>query len=368
MRNNLVGLAMLALVVGGPIYADEPAKRPFYMGFTSWPYAATSKAVLGTYSFIGSNGDIVAEHIEEGVPWLEAVQGKPFPKGFVTRVDGRRKMRPKGVKLLLSITPLDLDRCTLATLADDKGQQPLPKEWVRKRLNDPDVKKAYLNYCVWMTDRFKPDYLLTGIESNELLLHRPNQWKDYLELSQHVRGELKKKYPALPVAESITLHKLLDTTIRDLDAYRKAIKSFVAEHDFFGVSFYPFFLGQHTSREFLEALAFLPKFSDKPIAITETGHPAEDLVAKKFKLNFPSTPKEQDDFINALLTRAQEDRYLFVVCFTWKDFDELWKNFPPEAQDLGRLWRDTGLVDENDKRRPAYATWKKALARPRGEK
>jgi hypothetical protein len=144
------------------------------------------------------------------VPWIEAAQDKPFPGTFVEKMEGHRRNRPPGKKLLLSISPLDLGRKTLAELGNATGQQPLPTDWGAQRFNDPIVKQAYLNYVRWMAEFFRPDYLFAGIESNELLNNQPAEWKNYLELSRFVRSEIKKLYPALPVAESITLHKLLE--------------------------------------------------------------------------------------------------------------------------------------------------------------
>jgi len=66
-----------------------------------------------------------------------------------------------------------------------------------------------------------------------------------------------------------------------------------------------------------------------------------------------------------LLSRAQTHHYLFVTCWAARDFDELWQTFPEAVKDLGALWRDTGLIDEAGKSRPAYATWKGWLSRPR---
>ena len=147
--------------------------------------------------------------------------------------------------------------------------------------------------------------------------------------------------------------------------YRVKIQEFVENQDFFAVSFYPFFLGSHTEKEFGEALDYLPTFTSKPIAITETGHPAEPTRIRAWKLDFPSDPKEQETFVKVLLARAQAHRYRFVTYWTARDFDELWKTFPESVKDLGALWRDTGLIDEAGRPRPAYETWKLWLAKPR---
>jgi len=334
------------------------------MGFTTWPYAATLKAVNDTYEFIGANGDLITEHIEEGVPWTAVISGKPFPQSFVAKLDGRRRNRPKGMKLLLSLTALNMGRSGLADDVGEIGKQPIPATAVGFEFKDSSVHRAYLAYCEWMIDFFKPDYLLTGIESNELLNNSPGKWTDYVAFSREIQFQLKKRHPNLPISESVTLHKLLDTKNPSIVAYRKSIHEFVAKQDFFAVSFYPFFLGLHTRSEFTQALQFLSNFCDKPIGIAETGHPAIPIVVKSYGLNFRSSPEEQDQYVQALISEAQTHRYLFVTYWLTRDFYELWKTFPVSSKDLAGLWRDTGLVDKDGVKRPAFATWKAAADRP----
>jgi hypothetical protein len=340
------------------------AKREFLMGFTSWPYAATPEAVRETYAFISTNADLVVEHMDDGVPWTESLRDAPFPKAFLEKIEGRRKNRPPGMKLLLSLTPLNLGHNGLAECAGNGQRPPLPVELKRKPFDDQKVIRAYVNYCRRMVEFFQPDFLVTGIESNELLNNQPQQWDAYLELGRQVRHELQQRFPRLPLSESITLHKLRDQQNPRLAEYRTKIHALVQSHDFFAVSFYPFFLGLHTEKEFAEALDDLPAFSDKPIAIAETGHPAEPIKIRTWKLDFPADAQEQAAFVQVLLSQAQVHHYLFVTYWTARDFDELWKTFPESVKDLGTLWRDTGLIDEAGRPRPAYEMWKLWLAKP----
>ena len=335
------------------------------MGFTSWPYAATADAVQGTYAFIGTNADLVVEHMDDGVPWVESLREVPFPKAFLDKIEGRRKSRPPATKLLLSLTPLNMGRNALAESAGNGQRPPLPAELKDKPFNDPQLVRAYASYCRRMVEFFQPDFLLTGIEANELLNNQPKAWNAYRELSRQVQRGLREKFPQLPISESITLHKLLDRQNHGLVEYRKQIQVFVESHDFFAVSFYPFFLGLHQEQEFAEALDYLPMFTRRPIAITETGHPAEPLKIRAWNLDFPTNPKEQAAFVRVLLSRAQAHHYRFVTYWAARDFDELWKTFPDAVKDLGALWRDTGLIDQAGQPRPAYETWREWLSKPR---
>ena len=63
------------------------------------------------------------------------------------------------------------------------------------------------------------------------------------------------------------------------------------------------------------------------------------------------------------MTVVKMAKFLVVICFTWRDYDRLWQTFPEAVKDLGRLWRDTGLVDEDSQSRPAMETWRTVLER-----
>ena len=57
---------------------QEHKTRPFYMGFTPFPWDMTAEAAEATNKFIVNNGDIIAHHLGAGVPWPEALEDKPF--------------------------------------------------------------------------------------------------------------------------------------------------------------------------------------------------------------------------------------------------------------------------------------------------
>ncbi|MEW5977364.1 MAG: hypothetical protein AB1898_16355 [Acidobacteriota bacterium] len=341
-------------------------QRSHFMGFTPWLSAATAEAVAETYALIAQSADIITHHVES-VPWTEALKGEPFRPGLQGNLDLRKKNTPPGFRVVVSISPLNTGRNGLAGYYGDHDNMPLPADFEGKRFNDPKIQTAYLNYCRRIAEFFHPDYFIIGIEANELFKNTPGAWADYLQLSQHVYAELKKEYPDLPISQSVTLHQLLDRKNPNLAQYQTRIKAFIALHDFAAVSYYPFFNGLHSYDEFLQSLESVRQFTDKPIGISECGHPAEPIVVKSWNLDFPATPEEQNDFVRALLTQAQRDRYFFVTWFAIKDFDALWASFPDSAKDLGRLWRDTGLVDEKGNKRPAYLTWLRTLAKARGE-
>ena len=102
--------------------------------------------------------------------------------------------------------------------------------------------------------------------------------------------------------------------------------------------------------------------SDKPIAITETGFPAEDFSIMGGSLTFESNPAKQDRYITQLLAQADRRGFVFIINFVLRDYDALFDK--TGGGDNNIAWRDTGLYDEDGHPRPALETWLAALARP----
>lgn len=358
----MIRILILGTAIGLLGYAQAQVEgvteRRFLMGFTSWPYAATREAVQGTYNFIGANGELLTEHFDNGVPWPEMVRDEPFPAWLQAKLQGLKASRPANCQLALSLTPLNMGRNGLAPCAGEGERPPLPAVLEGKPFDDPVLIRAYTNYCLQMIDFFRPDFCLTGIEPNELLSNKPDQWPAYVRLSRAVQAVVRARFPDLPLAESITLHRLYDPRHPRRAEYQAQVKEFIATHDYLAVSFYPLFPGFNRAPEYSAALDFLPTFTDKPIAFAETGCPAERLTVSAYGLDVDFTPADQEAYVRALLTRAQRDGYLYVTYWAHRDFDALWEIFPADVKDLGRLWRDTGLVDEAGNLRPAGVAWR----------
>src|SRR5918994_6872193 len=127
-----------------PEYQD-PATRPFAMGFTRWPADLTPEGVATAQKFAELHGDIVAVMFIGGIPWPQAFEGKSFPKDVQNALADRPS---NNNKLFLSISPLDRDRKGLAPYWGEMDNQPLPKPWDKEPLNSPRVKKAFLNFVL----------------------------------------------------------------------------------------------------------------------------------------------------------------------------------------------------------------------------
>ncbi len=63
------------------------------------------------------------------------------------------------------------------------------------------------------------------------------------------------------------------------------------------------------------------------------------------------------DYLETLLLNAHNQNYEFVIWWAYRDYDKLWNTFPDEYKDIGKLCRDTGLIDEKGKERPSLNVW-----------
>ena len=329
----------------------EYQTRNFSMGFSTWIYAPTQQAKDDTYQFISENSDIYSEHIDNNIPWNAWMNNTMLPSEFTDEIESRVLNRIASNQLLLAISLLNLSRDDLAE--DFDGTIPN-----YTAMNDQEIEDAYFKHVQYLVNALEPDYLVIAIEVNELKIHSESKWNEYKLLIKEVKTRIKLEWPDLKISESITLHNLYQPDVPNPDEYIDELVNYANEMEFVGISYYPFFKGQHTRSEFQQAFDFLHSKINRPLAFVETSHLAENLSVPSFNLFIEGDPCEQNAYLEILLTNAQEQDYEFVIWWAHRDFDELWETFPEELKDLGKIWRDTGLLDENGNERHGYSTWK----------
>ena len=332
-------------------FFSEYSSRNFKMGFSTWAYAPTVEAVNNTYKFIRENADIYSEHIDYKIPWNAWINDLSLPVEFTNEIDSRISKRISNIKLALSVSLLNNERSDLAE--DYDGNTP---EY--SKLSDINIENAYFKHIQYLTSRFNPDYLIIAIEVNELYLRSPEKWGDYKVLISNVKNRLKQEYPELMVSESITLHNLYKPDIPNSQKYIDEIIEYANNMDFVAISFYPFFKGMHSEKDFQKAFDFLHDKITRPIAFAETSHLSEDLSIDSYDLFIKSNECEQNAYLETLTLNAQKQDYEYIIWWAHRDFQKLWETFPEELKDLGKLWRNTGLILDNGNSKKAYYTWK----------
>ncbi|MEQ8517494.1 MAG: glycosyl hydrolase 53 family protein [Cytophagales bacterium] len=335
-------------------FFSEYNQRNFSMGFTSWPYGPDLEDVSSTYSFISQNADIYCEHIDSNIPWSAWINDSTLPASFVNDIAFKKSNKIAGLDFLLAVSVLNLDRSDLAN--DFDGNRPN-----YSKLSDSAIIDAYTKHLDYLITEFEPTYLVMSIEGNELLIHSPNKWDDYKTLMMAVRAEIKSRFPNLRITESFTLHNLFQPDVANPEDYIDEVSNYANQLDFVGISFYPFFKGLSDSVGFQSVFDYLHSKITKPIVFAETTNLAENLIVPGLSLNISGNPEEQDIYLKVLLHNAQKHNYEFVIWWAHRDFDELWETFLPDVKDLGQIWRDTGLLDEEGNERKAYDSWQSAF-------
>lgn len=333
---------------------EKASERAYKMGFSTWSYGPTEPERQDTYSFVQTNGDIYSEQVDDRIPWKAWMNNTELPEEFVSDINFRVSKKRDNISLVLSVSPLNSGRNDL--IADWDGTS-----IDYSQINDQKIADAYFEHVQYLVERLQPDYLVAAMEVNDLLTNVPAQWADFQSLMSNVRNRLTQKFPTLKITESITLHNFFEPQVADPEAYVQQVADHINQLDFVAVSFYPFFKGQHTASEFQKAFDFLHAQVQPPIAFVETNHLAEDLVVPAFNTNITSTPSEQKAYLEVLLTNAEKQNYEFAIWWAHRDYDALWETFPDAVKDLGQVWRDTGLLDEDGNERPAYSVWQSAF-------
>jgi hypothetical protein len=363
-----VGIILMAFF---GIYANvghgQEEARPFYMGFTPFPYAISLEAVEYSYERIAVDADLIAHHFDNGVPWVEALSGATYSENIMNDWKFRLANTPENHQIFVAVTPISFERTGLARYRGEQDDMPLPAPFDNYSFDHPDVEAAFMTYCEVIIAYFDPDFFVFSIEANLLMKLRPDLWESYVTLHRHVYTRLKAAHPDLPIMASMTGIDLLEGyTDADHEAQMRAFDDIIDYTDYFALSLYPYMTAYMTNvipDDMFDRLALL---TDKPLAVAETGYPAQDFainVGEGLRLEFESDMAKQEQYITFLLNEADEHQFHFVINFVLRDYDELWQQLGGR-EDLTIAWRDTGLYDEAGEARPALNVWRTALQLP----
>ena len=340
---------------------ELPATRTFYMGFTPLPWDFTEEAFRDTYRRISENGDIVAHHLDEGVPWTEALEGRPYAENVRADI-ARRKANTKGREVFLSVTPLALDRQSLANYWGTDSHMPNPAPFAGATLNAPEVKTAFTNYALDMIETFDPAFFAYAIEISDIKAN-PAVRSQFVDLAAHVYAAVKDRHPSLPVFPTYTLGDAASVDVglmRDLAPYTDVV----------AVSTYPFVwdgvggdAGKIPRDWFEKIAAVLP---GKPFAVAETGFLAGRFSKLTSLVFISSDPSSQEAYVDFLLSEAQRLNAAFVIWYVPMDYDRLWEKMKANGMNAWfAQWMRTGLWDAAGEGRPGLDLWNRWRQLPR---
>ncbi|MDQ3148572.1 MAG: glycoside hydrolase family 97 catalytic domain-containing protein [Chloroflexota bacterium] len=314
-----------------------------------------------TSRLIGANGDLVAYHFDNGVPWVEALadtfaSAEPPYSANVREVWAQeRAARPAGTKVAVAINPLGVPRNSLAPywgvgqgfyhddrfnlvgtgVVQDYESRLLPHPWNTYALDSPQVKTAFLNYARRTLDYFRPDYLITGVEVNLALQADPVLFARYVELQRYVYTQLRAN-PAYAhvkigvsvaaeyfVADEFGVPVLADAMQGSgvAEGHLNGLRALLPYTDLVGLSVYPvktrFGTSQIQAGFFDTLFSTLRSVTDKPLAITEAGYPSSTFQVQN--LHFSSSRETQFRFLRLMLSESAKHGLEFVTNYSVRD-------------------------------------------------
>jgi hypothetical protein len=362
---KIILLVIFAAFIGSCDKESNGPSRSFYMGFTPFPYEVSLEATDYVYNKIATHADIIDHHFDNGVPWVEAFENKPFSNNIVNDWNFRKEKTPANQKVYVSVSALRTSRDSMALYRGEADDMPLPKPWNTYRFNDEHVKVAYVNYCKRLIEFFNPQFFNMSVEANLLYYLKSSLWSDYMDFHKHVFTELKASYPSLTIFSSVTGAHIMPGFFagNDFVQQRLAVLQVLEYSDLYAISFYPYLSGYLGNAFPDNTFDELFNISEKPLAIAETGYPAQNFSIKiddKTEVLVNTDAAKQNKYFTDLFKAAQKRKALFVINFVLRDYDPLWKSIGGK-NDLSIAWRDTGLYDENAAERPSMVTWNQFL-------
>ncbi len=341
-----------------------PESRSFYIVLTPFSYDTTLQSIEKTYKIAKEHTDLICHHFDGGVPWPEAFEDKLYHPKVEEAIDLRLRHLQEGQKVYLAVTPIN-GRSSLAGYWGEKEKMERPGVWKDKDFDDPDVIKAYTNYCRRMIREFHPDFMAYGIEVNILANSNPAAFEKFLVMVEQVYGTLKEENPKLPIFLTIQIEPFLQNE----EKQREAVKRLLPYTDYIAVSSYPFFYKadpKELPENWFSQMADLAP--EKPFAVAETGFPAEDLVLKKQNVRILGNERWQAEYVQFLFNKLNELNGEFIVWFCPVDYDLLWNKIENYVEEWYKIWRDTGLFNGNVEARLSLEVWDAWLKLPiRGE-
>jgi len=362
------GLEVSASQGAPPVYEGTPSEPidrhdgETLFGISPFPGGFTTLEQNKAFELARLHGNIYVVQRDNGVPWAEAYEDIDYPRTMMSDWENFKRRRPSGSPMYLALAPLNFDR---ETLIDPVEGSSMPPELRNKPFDHPNVKRAYLNHVRRAVEFFDPDYLNIGVESGELSHRNPSTWPAFVELFRHVRDGIKADHPDIQIGISWGLQSLMQPEAAEIS------RSLVDLSDFVGISFYPYMSEFHEAfgtaalpdppGEWRIAFDWLRNYTDKPIAICETGYNSTDASIVNPSIQLGGSEELQVRYIQELASISRRDDYLFVIWYFSTDITNLIETMG-EAGESVLLWRENGLVDKDFNSKPALQTWSDAAA------
>jgi hypothetical protein len=350
-----------------------PDSRSVLLGMQPFPHNASIEAVDQAYEFVSEHSDLLFYHLDNGIPWPEALADEPYHPNFIEDIDRMVAGREMGKPLYLAITPNQPERNRIALYRGEDESMELPPDWRDKSFDDPDVITAYLNHARFMIETFEPDYLAYGIEVTcEFKDVDDPSLTHFLGLAKVVYPTLKGEFPDLPVFLTLCTGSFQHD---DIDILFELGRRVLEYSDYVAISTYPYWIVPGMKIEqanpddlprnwFVQWAELAP---EKPFIVSETVYPAEDLKmtpVEGWKVDIEANEAWQAHYVAFMLGELNVLGAEFVAWFVPRDYDALYEWIENQIGEVEfyKTWRDTGFLDGEGNQRPALEVWDAWLA------
>jgi len=356
----------VASVALGLTLAPHYAGAQVLYGFTNFPHELSEQATAQVHARTVPNSNLYAQHMDQCIPWHEVIDDDSFPAWLQADIEEIRAYREPHQVMYVAVTPTQNDRRSLSEACGDSDDETrsVPRSIRGEPLNDEGVKEAYVEYVRRIVDALDPTYINIGIEISELALRHPDEWDEFDELFRHTVDALKVSHPDVQVGLELVLQSIMEPNVG------RMVKPTAEHGDYIGISFYPY------GSEFGEIFGapalppppaqwrvpfdFLRDWTNKPVAIAETGYASETVVVEEGPgITFPGSRALQQQFLEDLIRVAVRDDYLFVVWFVPVDYSRLLSSLAAYGgvPEWMKIWVTAGLFEPDLSPKPAFALW-----------
>ncbi|MEN8908374.1 MAG: hypothetical protein ABF289_20655 [Clostridiales bacterium] len=333
-------------------------KRSFLMGLSMFPYDYTQKSIKDTKDFVDNNADAVTIPIENGIPWEEASENKPFPEAINEHIDSVVKNIPKNKEIILNLSPFNEEKKDVADDWNMLGHEKRTGKYSNVEFKDEVVIKAYTNYIIKLTEISDANVIVYAPDVNVFLENSNKLWPDFETFCSKVYKNVKEKFPDKKFIFSIQLDKYYQNESKEKEKLRNIIKY----TDYIAVETFPYAFSKYDNPETLPDDYFKKAReldSRKPFAITETAYIAKNLKFDKY--NAKGNSNYQSHYMKFVLENTKKENARFICWSVNRDYDELWEIMEEnndKQDEIFEIWKNTGMLDKDGKKRKSYDIWK----------
>ncbi len=321
-------------------------------GFFPSPPEFSTESLLATLEGISQHGDVIL--VQRPIPWADFVETPDADSQEYTDLTNLLTVAGQhNLEYILVVDPLNgLDRRQIANL---------PPELDGGNFATPELRAAFKHYATRLAGDLQPRYLGLASEINTYADAQPEDFANFVSLYRETYGAIKAVSPETQVFVTFQwddLNNVIPFDVIDgepLQPKWEQIEIFEPQLDIWAISSYPFVAFDSAADIPDDYYAPLLARTDKPLAVAEGGINSRPIG------QFPGTPQDQSDYLNAIHTQigARLDFWIYLVLFDING--EAYRDFLAESgitnADTIQWFAAVGLHEMDGTPKPALQTW-----------